>query len=364
MEDSTLRISGNLPLRAGSAGELKIEANGNPRSLSDLAPSETGIHAEGQLNLDATLRGNLTRIDPEATITLTGGSIGAAALPMPVTDLNVKAITRDGRLVVEQLEGKWASAKFTAGGEIPFALLPELPIEVPRPPASARLSAELRQLKVSELSRSAQDIDGLISLRVDAEAERPDIDLLQAKVTFPDLRLNAAAYSLEQVGTSTIEVRNGVASVQQFELKGPQTNVHLAGSADLRNSGPIDVRLEGNTDAAVLALFNDAVRVTGDTRLSVTATGTVRQPVLTGFVEMQNGQAQIEDLRIAAENVQLRLNLNGSQVDVARLEGSLNGGSIKGEGNLNLIGAQPETSGLTVTGEGIYFEFPAGVRTV
>src|SRR3989449_971520 len=111
MEDSTLRISGSLPLRAGSAGELKIEANGNPRSLSDLAPSETGIHAEGQLNLDATLRGNLTRIDPEATITLTGGSIGAARLPMPVTDLNVKAITRDGRLVVEQLEGEWASAK-------------------------------------------------------------------------------------------------------------------------------------------------------------------------------------------------------------------------------------------------------------
>src|SRR5438093_6061699 len=78
MEDPTLRISGSLPLRAGSAGELKIEANGNPRSLSDLAPSETGIHAEGQLNLDATLRGNLTRIDPEATITLTGGPLGAA----------------------------------------------------------------------------------------------------------------------------------------------------------------------------------------------------------------------------------------------------------------------------------------------
>ena len=364
MEDSTLRISGSLPLRAGSAGELKIEANGNPRSLSDLAPSETGIHAEGQLNLDATLRGNLTRIDPEATITLTGGSIGAARLPMPVTDLNVKAITRDGRLVVEQLEGEWASAKFTAGGEIPFALLPELPIEVPRPPASARLSAELRQLKVSELSRSAQDIDGLISLRVDAEAARPDIDLLQAKVTFPDLRLNAAAYSLEQVGTSTIEVRDGVATVQQFELKGPQTNLHLAGSADLRDPQSVDLKLEGATDAAVIALFDRSVRATGAANLNLAVAGTLRQPSVSGFVEMQDGQALIRDPRIALENLQVRLDFNRDYVDVARLDGSLNGGSIKGEGRLNLSESRFGASELKLTGDGIYLDFPTGVRTV
>src|SRR2546422_970802 len=364
MEDSTLRISGSLPLRAGSAGELKIEANGNPRSLSDLAPSETGIHAEGQLNLDATLRGNLTRIDPEATITLTGGSIGAARLPMPVTDLNVKAITRDGRLVVEQLEGEWASAKFTAGGEIPFALLPELPIEVPRPPASARLSAELRQLKVSELSRSAQDIDGLISLRVDAEAARPDIDLLQAKVTFPDLRLNAAAYSLEQVGTSTIEVRDGVATVQQFELKGRQTNLHLAGSADLRDPQSVDLKLEGATDAAVIALFDRSVRATGAANLNLAVAGTLRQPSVSGFVEMQDGQALIRDPRIALENLQVRLDFNRDYVDVARLDGSLNGGSIKGEGRLNLSESRFGASELKLTGDGIYLDFPTGVRTV
>jgi hypothetical protein len=87
---------------------------------------------------------------------------------------------------------------------------------------------------------------------------------------------------------------------------GPQTNVHLTGTADLRNSGPIDVKLEGNTDAAVLALFDDTVKATGDTRLSVAATGTVNQPKLDGFIEMQNGQAQLQEPRIAAENLQLR----------------------------------------------------------
>ena len=364
LDDSTLRLSGNLPLDAGSTGELKVEGRTNLAALTDLIHSEAPVKAQGQLVLDGSLRGNLKRMDPEATITLTGGSIETSALAAPLLGLNLKATAKDGRLLLEQFTGEWASARISAKGEAPFALLPDLPIEIPRPAAPARLSAEIAQFKLSALPRPPQNADGTISLKIEAEASRPDINVLQAQVTFPDLRLNAGAYSLEQVGTSTIEVRNGVASIQQFELKGPQTNVHLAGSADLRDSGPIDVRLEGNTDAAVLALFNDAVRVTGDTRVSVAATGTVRQPVLNGFVEMQNGQAQIEDPRIAAENVQLRLNLNGSQVHVARLEGSLNGGSIKGEGNLNLIGAQPETAGVTVTGDGIYFEFPAGVRTV
>ena len=364
VDDSTLRISGNLPLDAGRTGELKIKGTANLASVADLISSENPVQARGQLNLDGIFRGNLKRMDPQATITIAGGSIDASTLTAPVSGIDLKATAKDGRLFLEQLEGEWAAAKFSAQGELPFALLPELPIEIPRPPALARLSAELQQLKLSALSRPPPNTEGLISLKIEAEAERPDINLLQAKVTFPDLRLNVGAYSLEQVGTSVIDVRNGVASVQQFELRGPQTNLHLAGSADLRDSQPVDLKLEGNTDAAVIALFDNSLRATGDTKLNVAVSGTVRQPSLIGFVEMQNGQARIEDPRVAIENLQLRLDFNRDRIDVARLEGSLNGGSIKGEGRLNLSGTRSIASELTVVGDGIYLEFPTGLRTV
>src|SRR5262249_124135 len=156
----------------------------------------------------------------------------------------------------------------------------------------------------------------------------------------------------------TIEVRNGVASVQQFELKGPQTDLHLAGSADLRDPQPIDLKLEGGTDAAVIALFDDSVRATGETRLNVAVTGTVRQPKLNGFIETDNGQALVEDPRIALENLQLRLDFDRDHVTVTRLDGSLNGGSIKGAGQLNLSDTGSTASELTASGEGIYLDFP------
>jgi outer membrane protein assembly complex protein YaeT len=364
LDDSNVRLSGNLPLDAGSVGELKIEGQANLATLTDLIRSETPIHGQGQLLFDGTLRGNLKHMDPQATVTITEGSIETSALPAPVLAVNLKAAAKDGRLVLEQLTADFASAKISAQGEAPFALLPDLPVDIPRPAGPARLSAEILQFKLSALSQPPQDTDGTISLKIDAEAARPDINVVQARVTFPELRLNAGAYSLEQVGTSAIEVRNGVASVQQFELMGPQTNLRLAGTADLRDPGIIDVKLEGNTDAAVLGLFNNDLRATGDTRLSVAVSGTVRDPKLNGFVEMQNGQAQIEDPRIAVENLKLRLDLNSGQVAVTELEGSVNGGSIKGEGGFVLSGTQPSTSGLMVTGDGIYLEFPPGVRTV
>jgi autotransporter translocation and assembly factor TamB len=265
---------------------------------------------------------------------------------------------------VEQLEGEWASAKITGQGEVPFALLPDLPIEIPRPSVPAKLSAEVQQFKLSALTQPPQNADATVSLKIEAAASRPEIDAVEARLTFPELRLHAGVYSLEQVGTSTIAVRNGVASVEQFELKGPQTSIHLAGSAALRESGPIDVTLEGKTDAAVIALFDSDVKATGDTRLNVSVSGTMRQPDLHGFVELQNGQGQIPDPRIAAENLSLRLDLSRKEIKLTRLEGSLNGGSIKGEGHMNLSEDQTSAAELRVTADGVYLEFPTGLRTV
>jgi hypothetical protein len=114
MDDSTLQIAGNLPLDTGSSGELKIAGRTSLAALADLITPETPVNAQGQLVLDAIVRGNLKRIDPEATITITNGSIETSALPAPLLEVNLKATAKDGRVVLEQLTGTWASAKISA----------------------------------------------------------------------------------------------------------------------------------------------------------------------------------------------------------------------------------------------------------
>lgn len=362
-DNSTARLSGNIPLE-GSIGQLKVEGRANLADLTSLIPFKDPILAQGQLLLNGTLQGNLKRIEPDLAITITDGSFGTSAMATPLRETNLKAVARDGRVVIEQLTAKWGGASISAQGEATFALLPQLPFQIQRPDSPIRLQANVEEFKLSSLTKTPQNTDGTISIRIDAQTPRPDISAVQLKVTFPDLKLNVGAFELEQVGISSIAIRNGIASIEQFALAGPKSTIQLSGTADLRDSGPVDVKLTGDTDAAVLGLFSESARWTGATRLNVDVSGTLRQPIVNGHMELQDGQAQIDTPRIAAENVQVRLDLNGNAIDVTQLEGTLNGGAITGEGRLNIFGNQPGLTRMTLSGDGIYLEFPKGVKTV
>jgi len=362
-EDSTVQLSGNIPLE-GSVGQLTIDGRASLADITSLIPQENPIEAKGQLLLNGSLRGNLKRMDPDLTITLTDGSVESGAIIAPLREANLKAVARDGRVVVEQLTARWGDAKVSAQGETTLAILPDLPIEIPRPDSPVRLSVDVDQFKLSSMTRPPLNTDGTISINIEAQAQSHDINSVQLRVRFPDLKFNAGTFVLEQVGISSIDVRDGIASVGQFHLTGPQTNLRLSGTADLRKSGPIDVQLKGETDAAVLALFSRTAKGTGTARLNVDVRGTMEEPSVNGYVELQDGQAKIDSPRLAAENVQVRLDLNGDRIDVTRLEGTLNGGTMRGEGHINLSGAQRGEMNLAVSGEGIYMEFPAGLKTV
>jgi outer membrane protein assembly complex protein YaeT len=273
-------------------------------------------------------------------------------------------VARDGRVIVEQLNGRWGDARVSAHGEATMALLPDLPIDIPRPESPVRLSADIEKFMLSSMTRPPANTDGIVSVKIEAEAQRNDISSAQVKVTFPDLKFNAGTFVLEQVGESSIEIRNGVASVRQFQMKGLQTNVQLSGTADLRESGPLDVHLKGDSDAAVLALFSKAAKGFGTARLNVDVSGNMREPRVNGYVEIQDGQAQFDTPRLAAENVQLRLDLNGDKIDVTRLEGNVNGGTINSEGHVGLFNSIRGEVSLAISGDGVYMEFPKGLKTV
>jgi outer membrane protein assembly complex protein YaeT len=363
VEHSIVHLEGNVPLE-NSIGELKVNGRADLSELASLITSDTPFTAGGLLVLDGSVRGNLKRIDPDLTLTLSDGTVESDAIIAPLKEINLKASVRDGRVKVDQLTGRWGDAKVSAKAEATLALLPDLPIEIPRPESPMQLTANVDKFMLSSMTRPPANTDGTVSIRVDAQAQKNDISSVQLKVTFPDLKFNVGTFELGQVGESFIEIRNGIASVRQFELTGPKSNIQLSGTADLRKSGPLDVHLKGDSDAAVLALFSKAVKGVGSARLNVDVSGTAQQPKVNGFVELQDGQAQIDYPRLAAENIQIRLDLNGDKVDVSRLEANVNGGAVKGDGHLGLFNSQQGEVSLAVAGDGIYLEFPKGLKTV
>ncbi len=363
--DSRVSLQGTIPVEpTAPAGELHLQGQLSLAGLDKLIPQDKPVVAQGQVTLDGVLRGSLKHIDPTATITLKDGYFSAPAVS-PVSAANASIEVRDGTVLINNLAAQWASAAISANGEIPLGLLPpDLPVDLTRKGGSAKFTATMKGLDLASIKGIPDSVGGTISVRLDAQASKPDLNALTAKLSFDELRLNLAKIPLEQQGTSTITVENGIARVEQFRLTGPDTAVQLSGTAGLNEPRPLDLHVNGNFDAALLAAFTSDVRAQGATTIQLALSGTAVDPKASGFLEMKQGQLSLPSPRIAADNLNVRIDVNGNRLTIARLDGGLNGGTLTGSGGLSYANGEPVDVNLKIQAKDVYLDYPQNLKTV
>ena len=221
-------------------------------------PTAQPVVAKGLATIDGTIRGNLKRIDPNIAVTLTDGYFLPAGQKQPVTNANLQALVQNGALELQTAAAQMGVANVSASGTVPFGLLPAtLPVELPRRQGPAQFTAELKALNLADLGNLPDNVGGTVSARLEATATRPEIEAVEARLTFPDLKVNVGSYALAQTGTSEIAISNGVARVTQFALTGPSTDIKIAGTAGLTGDSPLDLRMDGDFDAAIATVFTE-----------------------------------------------------------------------------------------------------------
>src|SRR5207249_1001669 len=162
----------------------------------------------------------------------------------------------------------------------------------------------------------------------------------------------------------TILIANGTARVEQFELTGPATDIRLAGTVGLTGARPLDLRLDGNLDASIAGAFTDAIRARGAAETHAVVTGTIENPQAQGYVQLADAQLSLRNPRAGLDHLNARLNLAGQRIEISRLDGTLNGGTLSGGGSLEYAGSRPQNSNIKLKADGIYFDFPQGLKTV
>ena len=277
--DSRIDVSGTLPLEpAAGEGEIRLSAKLDLPTLVQYVP-EQKITAQGTATIDGTIRGTLKRIDPTLSIALNNGYIHSASITPPISALTLQAQVRDGALELQTASASIGPASVSASGTVPFALLPaDLPFELPRRQGPAQFTAELRDLDLSTIPAVPSKVDGVVSARIEASAPRPELEAVTGKLTLPQLRIQYGTVTLEQQGTTEIALANGVARVQNFALTGPSTDLRATGTAGLTGARPLDLRVDGKTDLALMAAFTNDMRAEGDAQLHVAVSGTATQP--------------------------------------------------------------------------------------
>jgi outer membrane protein assembly complex protein YaeT len=365
-QNSRIELQGTLPVNARTGqGAINLSARLDLPTLMSYVPTQEPVLAQGTATIAGSIRGNLERIDPDISVTLKDGAIAAGTQKVPVTNVGLQANIRNGALELQSVTAQLGVATVNASGTVPFALLPaKLPVELPRAQGPAQFTAELKALSLSDLEGVPDKVSGTVSARINAEAARPELEAVNAKLSFPDLRVQIGSYALEQKGTSEILIENGTARVNQFVLTGPSTELQIAGTAGLTGARPLDVRLDGTFDAAIASAFTDAVQTRGASELKVAVSGTAQKPQAQGYFQLTDAQVSLREPRVGIDALNVRLDLAGTKATLSRLDGVMNGGDLSGSGSTEFANGALRNTNLNIKAADVYMNAPEGLKTV
>ncbi len=349
------------PNPSPNAGQTS-QASATPASG---APPPQRLAATGQLHIDLTLGGTLKNIVPQGSFSMQNASLSGPPLPAPVQGLTLEGKLRNGMVQLQQLEAQVAGGQIRASGNMPLDLLPKsLPLAAPPANQPASFQASVTGLNVGEIGNLGDTVTGTVSLSLQAQAPRLDVDAIDAQLRIDELDLKAGTIPIGQQGQSLITLRNGQASLQHFTITGPDTELALAGTAGLAAPRNLNLQVHGHTNAALAAAFSQGLKAQGATDIQISVAGTMAQPQMQGYIAMQGGQFSLETPQVGLTGMNFRLNLSGRQIQIAQLSGTLNGGQLNGSGSFLIGSGGIQNPDVRISAKDVYMNFPEGLRSV
>jgi outer membrane protein assembly complex protein YaeT len=350
--NSMLEMSGSVPIRQPAPeGALRVKGRIDLAQAMELASLKEGLGAEGILNLDFSFNGDAQRIRSKGGITLDDGILRLPQIAVPLTGIAIRASLQEGALALQQADAVWGQGRISLTGELPFGLLSQnIPVLFPKNDAPARFALDLKNLKPELTGKLPPEITGLISLNATGEASSLDLRSLVAKITFNDLSLQANDIGFSQKEPISIAVRDGVASILRMSLIGDQGSFEASGSAGIYANIPWDLRLSGNLDAAMLALFSQDLKAAGKMQIQANIAGDRGSPTISGFAAMKGGKLILRNPRVVADSLSVNLSFSPNKITVQEFKGTLNGGTIA-------LAHGPGTTGAIGYGNGTFKDF-------
>ena len=355
-------------------GNLNFQASSNRIPLNEIhlvrqrQPSLTGTielttKGSAAISKDRTghTRFQLTNLNADATghgIQLEQKSIG---------DIHFRASTQNS-LLTAHLESAVANSNIVADGH--WRLDGDNP-------GSAQVSFTKLDLAVLSawLKRPATpfSIAGAVEGKVTIEgpALKPEAWTLTAEIPHLDIRPlpgdiaggNPQTIALHNSGPIRLIMKNSILNVESARLTGQDTNISLTGLISLNEKNPLDLRIDGTLDLAVLEDFNADLVSSGKVLLNTSIRGTFAVPLVTGRMDLQNANFNLATFPNGLANATGVILFSGDRATIQNVSGESGGGKITATGFASYIRGEP-TFRIEVSAAQVRVRYPEGASTV
>lgn len=290
---SKFQLVKNEDLNADAVLSLSADANGTLQ--------QPNLHAQLQL-ADITVQGN-----PLGQLSLTANSTGSTLNYQMQSTLVGANIAANGRTsLLGDFQTK-AEVKLS-GVDIANAVALFAPGSIK---ASSQIAGEITV--AGPLAKPEQ-------LTASAELTTFDIDVQQI-------------VKLTSVGPIRASLRNGVATLDQFRITGPGTDLQSSGSARIfgdsnAQGGQVDVKATGSVNLSLIHMFDPNLITSGKVSLDMGVQGRVKQPVLTGTVKFDNANLAIDGIPNGISSLNGTMAFNENRLEMRDVTAISGGGKI------------------------------------
>ena len=353
--NARLNLAGTASLSTDIPLDLQLDGNISGQMLQKLSSDWKG---EGDVFFDARVRG--TSEKPEID-----GELRAE-------NFNANFIPKTWSLFLQQASARFSRQKLTLQGNGKFN---DSPVQwsgsIPLERTDGNLHFEISELPVQTFA-SAANVSGKLNVVGDLQGKGHSLSEWKSKtretafqdwsgsvsITPSDLKVGERSLTVEQpivVSIQKQELQLSTARVRSGEL----LDFEASGSMNL-SSGELDSKMLLQANLDLLSNLKADIQSSGPLAMELRTTGTLKNPVYEGSIQLTRASLRIPDSPLSLEEVDLKASLQNNKLRVDTLQARSGGGVITGGGELIFGG---KGSNIWVQGKNVAANYPEGLRS-
>ncbi len=177
-----------------------------------------------------------------------------------------------------------------------------------------------------------------------------------------DTQIDPGELVLSNSSPLLVDIEAQRATIRPASFTARETRLTLSGAAGLTPGAPLNLRLTGDVNLALLSTFRPGVEVNGRAAVDATVRGTPADPSLSGRMTVSGASFFLQDLPNGIENANGTIFFEKNRANIEKLSGQTGGGEFLITGFLG-INAGELNYRLNAKGKSIRLRYPEGVST-